>query len=62
MRGAQQVESAEPPARGCAYLDDQAWMISYWPSARTTWTKSPSVSAVCGVKANSARQVPSVLA
>jgi DDE superfamily endonuclease len=31
-------------------------MISYWLSVRTAWTKSPSVSAVCGAKANSARQ------
>jgi hypothetical protein len=41
---------------------DQARMTSYWPSVRTAWTKSPSVSAVCDAKANSARQVPSGLA
>jgi hypothetical protein len=35
---------------------------AHCPAARTPWTKSPSLSAVCGAKANSARMVPSGLA
>jgi len=43
------------------YRAGASGMISYWLSESTTWTKSPSASAVCGVSTSSTRQVPSGL-